>query len=304
MTTADGAPADLSVCGLGPMGAPIAARLIDAGTPLTVWNRTVSRAEPLGRRGASVARVPADAAARTVLTVLPDLPQVEELTSGVDGLLAGWRARGIAEPVLVIHGTTSPVATSAFARRMREDHSVTVIDAPLSGGTVGATAGTLSIMVGGDESVVPLVLPTFRAYGTVIRYFGPPGSGALAKACNQVVVAATVAAVSEALALGQRAGLDSATLIDVLEGGLASSEVLRQKKDKWLREDYAEGGSAVNQLKDLRFVEQAAESLGLRLPVAHAVTHLFESMVSAGDGALDHTGVIRTIRDGGADDAG
>lgn len=291
----------IALCGLGPMGAPIAERIVRSGTALTVWNRTDGRSATLSDLGATIAATPSQAAAPIVLTVLPDLAQVEEIVWRDDGLLAGWVAREIADPVLVIHGTTSPVSTAIFAQRMREDYGIIVLDAPLSGGTVGAAAGSLSIMVGGDAAHALALEPLFRAYGRVIRHFGPAGSGALAKACNQVVVASTVAAISESLALAERAGLDPAALIGILEGGLASSEVLRQKKSKWLEDDYMEGGSAANQLKNLRFVRESAESLAIELPVTDAVRTLFARMVERGDGELDHTGVIRTLREGRSD---
>lgn len=287
--------ADVSVCGLGPMGMPIARRLCTAKVNLTVWNRSPGRSAELGTSGASVAASPALAARRVVLTVLPDLPQVEEILRGEQGLLAGWHENRVSNPVLVIHGTTSPIDTAAFAERMRSEHEVIVVDAPLSGGTVGAAAGTLSIMVGGDAENVSALLPIFSLYGQTVRYFGPVGSGSLAKACNQIVVATTVAAIAESLSLAARAGLDRATVLEILDGGLASSEILRQKKDKWLHEDYSEGGSARNQLKDLRFVHDAAHALGLELPVAESVLHLFAEMDARGDGDLDHTGVIRAI---------
>ena len=298
MVTTETTPT-LSVCGLGPMGGPIARRLLSTGTPLSVWNRTSSNSAALVSHGATVASTLADAATSVVLTVLPDLPQVEDLVMRNDGLLHGWRERAIEQPILVIHGTTSPVATADFSQRLRDQHGIRVIDAPLSGGTVGAAAGTLSIMIGGDKTTATELEPIFRNYGKVIRYFGPAGSGALAKACNQIVVAVTVAAISESLSLASRAGLSRAAVIEILEGGLAGSEVLRQKKAKWLTDDYEEGGSAVNQLKDLRFVDDAARSLDLELPVADAVRGLFERMIAHGDGHLDHTGVIRTLQKGG-----
>jgi 3-hydroxyisobutyrate dehydrogenase-like beta-hydroxyacid dehydrogenase len=281
------------------MGNPIAIRLLSSGVSLVVWNRTPTKSHALVAHGAAVASTPADAATQVVLTVLPDLPQVEDLVMRDDGLLRGWHERGIEEPILVIHGTTSPVATADFSQRLRDHHGIRVIDAPLSGGTVGAAAGTLSIMIGGDEPTATEIEPIFQPYGKVIRYFGAPGSGALAKACNQIVVAATVAAISESLSLASRAGLSRATVIEILEGGLAGSEVLRQKKAKWLADEYEEGGSAFNQLKDLRFVDEAAHSLNLELPVGDAVRGLFERMIANGDGELDHTGVIRTVQAGG-----
>jgi 2-hydroxy-3-oxopropionate reductase len=167
-------------------------------------------------------------------------------------------------------------------------HDVHVVDAPLSGGTQGAAAGTLSIMLGGDQERARSLTSLFRAYGRVVTYFGPSGAGALAKACNQIVVASTVAAVSEAVVLAEHGGLDVADLFEVLEAGLAGSEVIRQKKSKWIEESFAEGGSGTNQLKES----------GLDLTVVESVRALFERMVERGEGDLDHTAVIRTVRAG------
>ncbi|MCJ1686955.1 NAD(P)-dependent oxidoreductase [Rathayibacter sp. VKM Ac-2927] len=284
----------LSLLGLGPMGAPMARNLLAAAS-LTVWNRTASRAAPFAELGAVVAPTPAAAAGDVVLTVLPDLVQVESLLEGEDGLLAGWRAAGIAAPVLVVHGTVSPIAVAALARRLAAEHGVQVVDAPLSGGTVGARDATLSIMVGGADEPVARVLPVFERLGRTVRHLGPSGAGATAKLCNQIVVAGTVAVVSEALLLARSAGLDPATVVELLQGGLARTAVLEQKSRKWLDEDFAAGGSARNQLKDLRFVAESAAAEGVALPTTAAVTALFERMIAEGDGDLDHTGVHRTL---------
>jgi 2-hydroxy-3-oxopropionate reductase len=291
-------PPETALCGLGPMGAPIASRLLESGHRLTVWNRTAEKALPYAELGAHIASSPADAAAPVVLTVLPDLAQVEDVVFGENGLLEGWRVRRITSPTLVVHGTTSPTATASFASHMLARHDVHVVDAPLSGGTQGAAAGTLSIMLGGDQERARSLTSLFRAYGRVVTYFGPSGAGALAKACNQIVVASTVAAVSEAVVLAEHGGLDVADLFEVLEAGLAGSEVIRQKKSKWIEESFAEGGSGTNQLKDLRFVHAAAEESGLDLTVVESVRALFERMVERGEGDLDHTAVIRTVRAG------
>ncbi|MCU1517739.1 MAG: NAD(P)-dependent oxidoreductase [Pseudarthrobacter sp.] len=285
----------LALMGLGPMGEPMARRLLAGYGGLTVWNRTSAKAEALAGLGARVARSPFDAAADIVLTVLPDLSHVESLLPGEAGLLAGWAANGIARPVLVIHGTVSPGAVAAFGERLLRDHGVRVLDAPVSGGTVGAENGTLSIMVGGDGDALSIVAPALEFIGGTIRHMGPGGSGALAKACNQIVVAGTITAVSEAMLLARSGGLDAAVLLELLRGGLAGSEVLRQKGHRWIDNDFTGGGSAQNQLKDLNFVLGAATARDLELPLSRTVTALFEEMVARGDGALDHTGILRTL---------
>jgi 2-hydroxy-3-oxopropionate reductase len=273
----------------------MARQLLKGYSGLTVWNRTASKAEALVGLGARVANSPFEAAADIVLTVLPDLSHVESLLPGEEGLIAGWRARGIARPILVVHGTVSPGAVASFGDRMLREHGVRVLDAPVSGGTVGAENGTLSIMVGGDEDTFSSVTPAFGFMGSTIRHMGPGGSGALAKACNQIVVAGTVTAVSEAMLLARGGGLDPSVMLELLRGGLANSEVLRQKGHRWIDGDFAGGGSAQNQLKDLNFVLGAAGTAHLELPLSKVIQDLFEEMVGRGDGGLDHTGIFRTL---------
>ncbi|TQJ34320.1 NAD(P)-dependent oxidoreductase [Arthrobacter sp. SLBN-122] len=283
----------VSLLGTGPMGAPIARNIIDGGVSLTLWNRTLQKAEALD--GGTVAPRPADAAADVVLTVLPDLPQVEALLEGDDGLLAGWAQAGVVDPVLVIHGTVSPTAVAAFAADCKSRYGVVVIDAPLSGGTIGAEQGRLSIMAGGPQSVVQWLTPLFELYSSTVMWFGEAGSGAIVKACNQIVVAATVTALSESMALAKASGLDLDKVQAILKGGLANSEVLQQKGGRWITGDFHGGGSAKNQLKDLRFVADAAADAGVALPVANTLKTAFETMVTDGLGDLDHTGIYLSI---------
>lgn len=293
MTPSDG----VSLFGLGPMGEPMAVNLIRELGSLTVWNRTPERAERLVSLGARQARSPAEAATGVVLTVLPDLPQVEALLPGPDGLLAGWRSSGAERPVLVVHGTVSPVAVREFAARLAAEHGVRVVDAPMSGGVPGAEQGALSLMVGGDRSTVDSLRPVFDAVARTAVRMGGAGSGQLAKACNQIVVAGTIAALCEALTLAERHGLSRADLLTALGDGLAGSEVLRQKSERWLTADYSGGGSARNQLKDLLFARDAAEDTGSPSGVVDLALSQFDRMVRAGDGDLDHSGLLRTIAD-------
>ena len=285
----------VSLLGLGPMGAPMAANLARGLGALTVWNRTPGKAADVVALGAREAGTPAEAAADVVLTVLPDLPQVEAVLHGPDGLLAGWRRAGAPQPVLVVHGTVSAIAMRAFAEGLRREHGVRVVDAPMSGGVPGAERCALSLMVGGDPADVEALAPVFAAIATTVVHFGPIGSGQLAKACNQVVVAGTIAALCEALCLADHYGLPRADLLSALAGGLAGSTVLDQKRERWLREDFAGGGSARNQLKDLRFAREAAEAAGAPSELSALLHEQFDRMVAAGDGDLDHSGLLRTI---------
>ncbi|MFC7846973.1 NAD(P)-dependent oxidoreductase [Arthrobacter sp. NPDC057388] len=288
-----GIPASVALLGTGPMGAPIARNILAGGVPLTLWNRTAEKARAI--EGGQVAATPAGAAAEAVLTVLPDLPQVAGLLSGDDGLLAGWRAARIEEPVLVVHGTVSPVAVAEFAEHCRRQHGVTVVDAPLSGGTIGAEEGRLSTMVGGPSDVVQRLLPLFGLYSSTVVRFGETGAGSTVKACNQIVVSATVTALAEAMAVATASGLDPEKVQSILAGGLADSEVLRQKGRRWIDGDFEGGGSAKNQLKDLNFIAEIAKDRGLKLPLSASVRGAFELMIAAGDGELDHTGIYRTV---------
>jgi 3-hydroxyisobutyrate dehydrogenase-like beta-hydroxyacid dehydrogenase len=284
----------VSVLGLGRMGEPIARRLLQALGSITIWNRTPSKGNALSLAGATLAATPADAAAQISLSVLTDLIDVEQILAGKDGLLAGWAAAGVQRPLLVVHGTVSPVGIAELASRLAPE-GVDVIDAPLSGGVAGAESGALSVMVGGTSDAVDRAWPVLTLVGSTVRHLGPIGSGQTAKACNQVVVAATITALSEALVLADAAGLDRAQLLELLGGGLADSEVLRQKRDRWLTGDFTGGGSSVNQLKDLKFVAEAAADRRLRLPIATALRAVFELAVADGEGALDHSGVELSI---------
>ena len=275
------------------MGAPIARNILAAGMPLTLWNRTADKARAIS--GGRVAATPAEAAAAVVLTVLPDLPQVAGLLPGEDGLLAGWKAACIEEPVLVIHGTVSPVAVARFAEDCKSRHGVTVVDAPLSGGTIGAEEGRLSTMAGGPQDTVQRLMSLFDLYSSTVVWFGEAGAGSTVKACNQIVVSATVTALAEAMAVATATGLDAGKVQSILAGGLANSEVLRQKGQRWIDGDFDGGGSAKNQLKDLNFIADIAGDSGLTLPLSTSVRGAFEAMVAAGDGDLDHTGIYRTI---------
>ncbi|OOP62866.1 2-hydroxy-3-oxopropionate reductase [Arthrobacter sp. SRS-W-1-2016] len=286
----------VSLLGLGRMGKPIADRLLDALGELTVWNRTPSKAEQLVTRGAVMAPTPAAAAADVTLTVLTDLSDVHDILTGVEGLIAGWQRSNIFQPVLVVHGTVSPAGVAELAEELAS-RGIGVVDAPLSGGVAGAESGNLSIMLGGEDWAIAKAMPVLEKVGSTIVHFGAPGTGEIAKACNQVVVASTVAAISESLVLADAYGLDRARLLTVLGGGLAASEVLKQKQDRWLNGDFTGGGSAVNQLKDLRFAADAAAAKGMVLPLSLVLKEVFGRMVLDGRGELDHSAVELTIAD-------
>ena len=288
-------PQDVAVVGLGKMGQPMARTLLSRFGPVTVWNRSAATAAQLADLGAHVAPTLAEAARPVVLTVLPDLPDVISVVEQDGGLAGGWRAAGIEQPVLVVHGTVAPPAVREYADVAWRRYGARVVDAPVSGGPIGAREGTLSVMVGGDPATVGRLRPVLEHLGSVVRHLGDVGAGQVAKACNQVVVAGTMSAVSEAVLLARRSGVDLPGLLDVLAGGLAGSEVLRQKGRHWVEQSYEAGGSVRNQLKDLRIVSSLAESVGSPTPVTDVVRQLFEELAEAGDAELDHSAVYRAI---------
>jgi 2-hydroxy-3-oxopropionate reductase len=278
----------VAVVGLGAIGLPVAKNLAKAGVNVQVWNRSDAKAEEAVAAGASRVQKLSDIDAAIVLTVLPDMPQVRSVLD--DGLLAALKK----SDVLVIMGTVSPVAVPELGKELAEK-GVHLLDAPVSGGDVGAQNASLSIMVGGDIDVLRLVEPTFLKIGSTVRHLGPLGSGELAKACNQIVVAVTLTALAEAVTLARKAGLDTKIVLDILAGGLANSQALTVKREKIETSDYRPGGSAVFQLKDLRFALEAGKDSGTALPVTEEVTKLFEALVAHGDGELDHSSIVREI---------
>ncbi|MFK4104081.1 NAD(P)-dependent oxidoreductase [Streptomyces sp. NPDC019531] len=286
--------------GLGAMGLPMAANLAKAGFDVLAWNRGGAPLDAAVADGCRAAGSPAEVAAgaRTVVTMLPDLPQVRDVWAGQDGLLAGLdpAAAGRTMDTLVVMGTVSPVAVRALAEELRP-HGVLVVDAPVSGGVTGARDATLSIMAGGTEDAVERVRPYLAAMGSTVRRMGDTGAGSLAKACNQLVVAGTLVALAEAVVLGERGGLDAAALLEVLAGGLASSEVLTQKRRHLADSDFTPSGPARYLLKDLGFVLDSANDAGVELPLSATVARLYAAVDDRGLGDLDNSVVLRLLRE-------
>ncbi|HKG49591.1 MAG TPA: NAD(P)-dependent oxidoreductase [Actinomycetales bacterium] len=285
--TANGA-LRVGVLGLGPMGEPIARNLVSGGFPVAVWNRTRAKAEAFHGVAATPLE-PAQLRADVVLSVLPDVDQLNLVAP--PRVLAAWAAAGTS--VLAILSTTSPEKVRDFAGRAAAV-GIDVVDAPMSGGDRGAREATLSIMVGGSEAAFATVSPVLDAIGGRVAHLGPLGAGTVAKLCNQLVVAGTLTALGEALGLARHAGLDEEALLGLFGSGLAASAVLDLKGEKMLRRDYPLGGSALNQLKDLRYAGQVAAELGARTPLLDVVTSLFAEVVDRGLGDSDHA-VVREI---------
>lgn len=283
--------AGVGVIGLGPMGLPIAGHLVRAGYDVTVFNRTRLVAESVP--GATVADSPADVSGRVVFSALPDVDQLDTLVGGAT--LQAWSQRGTR--YLVVLSTTSPHKVQTLAERAAAA-GIEVVDAPMSGGDAGARAGTLSLMVGASERAFADLSPVLSAFAATIELLGPAGAGSVAKLCNQLIVAGTLAAIAEGLDLARRAGLREDQVIAVLRGGLASSAVLDLKAQKLMERDYALGGSTANQLKDLDYAVHLADELGADLVQARASRILYRRAEAAGFGALDHSAVQEVVSAG------
>jgi len=280
--------------GLGIMGQPMAGHLLDAGYPLTVFNRTIAKAEPLREKGAAVAGSIAEAArkADVVVTMLPDTPDVVAVLDGPDGVIAS-AAKGA---VILDMSSISPVATQRLAAQA-EKRGLGYVDAPVSGGQKGAIDATLSIMVGGADDDVARVRPILERLGKTITHLGPAGSGQIAKACNQVLVGITIEGLAEALVLGAKAGLEPAALARVLAGGLARCGVLETRGPRIIADDYAPGFRIRLHHKDLSVAMDAGVAYGVPLPATALVREHMRALMTTGRGDLDHTGLVRLLED-------
>jgi 2-hydroxy-3-oxopropionate reductase len=276
-------------------GRPMARNLMEAGYELVLYNRTRSKAEDLAREGgAEVAGSPEEVARRSgvIFTMLPGPPEVGEVVAGEGGLL-----QGASEGSLIVDtSTSSPVLARELARIARE-RGVGMLDAPVSGGDVGAEEGTLSIMVGGSEEDFERAKPLFEVMGRTVIHVGPSGAGQVVKAANQIVVALTIEAVGEALVLGSKAGVNPEKILDVLSGGLAASKVVEVKRDKFLGHDFEPGGKVEFHRKDLRIALEAGREYGVSLPVTAVVCQLFEALMAGGRGGWDHSSLLTVIED-------
>lgn len=284
----------IGVIGLGIMGRPMARNLLKAGFALTVHNRSRAAVEELAREGAQAARSPREVAGAVdiVLTILPDTPDVETVAHGADGILAG------AHPGLVYidMSTISPAATERLGAECSA-HGVRMLDAPVSGGDKGAITGTLSIMVGGDAALFDECRPIFEALGKTIVHVGPLGAGQIVKACNQIVVALAFEAISEALVLGARAGVDPAKIIEVLGGGLAATRVMELRGAGMVRHHFAPGFRVKLHHKDLGIALESGKRFGVPLPVTALVDQMLGALRAAGREDLDHSAILTYIED-------
>jgi 2-hydroxy-3-oxopropionate reductase len=287
-------PDKIGFVGLGIMGKPMAHNLLKAGFPVIVHNRHQEVTDELVAAGASPSAKPRDIAATcdVLITMLPASPQVEEVLLGTDGVIEGLNA-GL---IVIDMSTISPIVTRTLADDLAA-HGIAMLDAPVSGGDKGAIAGTLSIMVGGEEETFNRCMPIFQALGKTIVHVGGNGAGQVVKACNQIVVALIIEAVSEALVLGSRAGVDPAKILQVLNGGLAANRVIELRGTSMLAHDFAPGGRIKTHHKDLGIILELGRMYGVSLPVTALVDQMFASLETRGRGDLDHTALLTYLED-------
>jgi 3-hydroxyisobutyrate dehydrogenase len=281
----------LAFIGLGVMGLPMAGHLLAAGHELTVFTRTKAKAREVTANGATWAASPAQAAkgAAVVFICVPDTPDVEQVILGDDGII-----HGVGKGAIVVdHSTISPSATRGFAEQLAKK-GVELLDAPISGGDVGARNATLAIMVGGDKKAFDQVEPLLRHMGKAITHCGPSGAGQLTKLVNQILVSCTNMAVCEALTFAIRNGLDPAKTIEAVAGGAAGSWQLSNLGPRMIKSDFAPGFTIDLQQKDLRLILQAAGESKTAVPAASLVHQLFTSAQAAGRGK-DGTQALFTV---------
>ncbi len=279
-------PLRVAFLGIGLMGAPMTVNLLKAGFVLTLWNRTASKCEPFADQ-AALATTPAEAVseADVVITMLENGEVVNEVLvnqGGIDNLRPG--------AVVVDMSSVQPSLARSLAERAAA-RGAGFVDAPVSGGTRGAAAATLSIMAGGSEDHLDKVRPVLEAMGSVTR-IGPVGAGQLAKLANQAIVGITIGAVSEAMLLAAKGGADPVAVRQALLGGFAGSKILEQHGQRMIERDFAPGAPARIQLKDMRMILDEARAEGLTLPLAQQVHNEYLSLVANGHSEVDHSGLL------------
>lgn len=272
--------------GLGTMGKPMALNLIKAGYALIVASRSQPPVDELAEAGAETATSPAQVAAEAdcIITMLPDTPDVEKVVLGREGVIEGIRPGSL----FIDMSTIAPAMAKKVFDTLKAKE-VDALDAPVSGGEVGAQKATLSIMVGGPEASFQKAMPLFGAMGKNIVHIGPAGAGQVTKACNQVVVAQTIQAVAEALTLAKKSGVDVARVRDALLGGFAQSRILDLHGQRILDRNFEPGFRVELHRKDLNIALQTARDMALWLPVTALVAENMNALIAMGEGKKDHS---------------
>lgn len=278
--------------GLGLMGKPMAKNLALAGAHLTIHNRSQAVVEELVAGGMVNGKSPAGVAAEasTVITMLSDTPAVDAVMNGENGLIEALRPG-----TLVIDMSTTKVPeTRAFAKAVEAKGGL-YLDAPVSGGTIGAEQGTLTIMAGGSDEAFQRAHPIFAVLGSHITHVGDVGAGQVAKAANQVIVGLNIGAVAEALTLARRAGVDPGKVREALRGGFADSRILEVHGQRMVDRTFAPGAKSTTQRKDMDQAIELAAQLGFELPATALSRDLYDKLIADGNGDLDHSALIKAI---------
>ncbi len=292
---------NIGFIGLGVMGKPMAKHLVTAGHRLLVHNRSRGAVDELVTAGATAAASPAEVArgSTVIITMLPDTPDVERVIAGENGVLAGLQKGA----VVIDMSSISPVATERLATLVGEKGG-SMLDAPVSGGEIGAINAALSIMVGGDESTFHRMKPVLDVMGNTERvvYIGRSGAGQICKICNQVAIGGALAGVSEAFALAKKTGVDAARVRQALLGGFAASRVLEVHGERMLVDNYKPGFRAKLYQKDMRLANEAASANGVAMPATAVVSQLLNALIASGGADLDYAalGTVLFKLSGGA----
>ena len=278
--------------GLGLMGKSIARNILKTGFPLVVHNRSRAAVDELSAEGATPAFTPAEVAAQVdvIFTNLPDTPDVELVVLGQDGIIAGAH-EGL---IFVDNSTIKPAAARRIASKLAE-RGVITLDAPVSGGDIGARDGTLTIMVGGEATALEKVMPVFEAIGKTITHVGEAGAGQVTKACNQIMVAAQMVAMGELLIFAKKAGVDPQRVVDAIKAGAAQCWTLDVKPPRLFDGNRQPGFKAYMMEKDLGIVLETAREYGVPLPGAAENSQLFNAMLHMDMAELDNSAVIGVI---------
>jgi len=278
--------------GLGIMGRGMSRNLLKAGFPLIVWNRTASRMIPLVEAGAQSATSPADLAARCdiVITCVSNTEDVEQVILGAQGVIHGARPGTL----VIDMSTISPHATRQMAEKLAQ-RGLHMLDAPISGGSEGATNGTLAIMVGGEAEQVQRAMPYFQAMGKAITHVGGHGAGQMTKLVNQILVVGNALAMSEALLFAQAGGLDLEKVLAAVSGGAAGSWMLSHRGPQIIARDWRPGFTVDLQQKDLRLVLAEADQLGVPALVTAQVFNLYRTLQQAGLGSEGNHALIKAL---------